>query len=139
MKNVKSSQKLFLKSDWWLFSFQLSIKYSDFYGGFSKRLLNLSVIYANQELKTIISNRIIKTITLLNPLRGSCVTLLPYPALRTGLLRLNHIRGLDVKILKGFNLNNRGCKPVEKMMYESEPRSGFNNIPLVLSLNRIIY
>jgi len=35
-------------------------------------------------LKTIISNKIKKVMTLLNPLRGSGLTLLPYPALRTG-------------------------------------------------------
>jgi len=87
----------------------------------------MRVTNANQELKTIISNKIKKVITLLNPLRGSGLTLLPYPALRTGLLRSNHIRGLKVQILKGFNLNNRGCKPVERKMYEPELRSGFNN------------
>jgi hypothetical protein len=62
-------------------------------------------------LKTIISNKIKKAITLLNPLRGSGVTLLPYPALRTGLLKLKHIRGLNVEILipgNRDNLNNHG-------------------------------
>jgi hypothetical protein len=30
-----------------------------------------------------------------------------FPALRTGLFKLNHIRGFEEKILKGFNMNNR--------------------------------
>lgn len=53
---------------------------------------------------------------LIEPARGSCCTLLSFPALRTGLFRLNHIRGFKEKILKGFNLNNRGCKPVVNWM-----------------------
>jgi len=53
---------------------------------------------------------------LLNPLRGSCCTLFSFPALRTGLFKLNHIRGFNEKILKGFNPINRGCKPVVNWM-----------------------
>jgi hypothetical protein len=52
---------------------------------------------------------------LLNPLRGSFSALLSFPALRTGLFKLNHIRGFKEKILIPRirdNLNNRGCKPV---------------------------
>lgn len=48
----------------------------------------------------------------IEPTSGFFCDLLSYPALRTGLFILNHIRGFEEKILKGFNLNNHGCKPV---------------------------
>jgi len=48
--------------------------------------------------------------TLLNPLRGSFYAFFSFPALRTGLFKLNHIRGFKSKIqIPGTrdNLNNR--------------------------------
>ncbi len=53
---------------------------------------------------------------LIEPTSGFLFTLLSFPALRTGLFKLNHIRGFKEKILKGFNLNNRGCKLVVNRM-----------------------
>ncbi|HBL74645.1 MAG: hypothetical protein A2W90_24510 [Bacteroidetes bacterium GWF2_42_66] len=68
---------------------------------------------ANQELKTGISSCVfLKKSQLLNPPRGSVYGLLHFPALRTGLFKLNHIRGFKEKIPKGFKMNNLGCKPV---------------------------
>ena len=63
---------------------------------------------------------------MLNPLRGSILIYSFASGFTGGYSDSSPSDFGSLKIPKGFNLNNRGCKPVDNGAKEKEPRSGFN-------------